>query len=392
VAISLYTHGLLHRRRIASAGIGAALLSVLFITAPANAATTDAISAPASPPAAEVTASVEQVATAPVEQAPAEEVGTAATPSAASEVDVPTEPADEVDVPAEPVEAVSEVEEVASTAPSSAVPRTTSSASRVKDVVSSVPSPGEATNSASSAVPVDVPSGADPAAVDPTAIVGRLVEKTGESPVSEPHVDALVDEARRHSTETVAAATGRLTVSRGEPALPPGPLTLAISAEAEGMRPSATAPVGMETTSDHRRAAFPNLRWRSGLLPNPMAIALPLGGSAYLNDAGALDTDKTPGPTSPRWGMGLSPSMKILAAATGPGDRGLGNPAPPDLPPPAPQSPATAEGDAGGPSSVPVVALLALLALAAPAARRRLGEVAAFRPPTPFVCALERPG
>jgi hypothetical protein len=59
-----------------------------------------------------------------------------------------------------------------------------------------------------------------------------------------------------------------------------------------------------------------------------------------------------------------------------------------------PGSPAGAAAGAGTGSSsfVPIAALLALLALAAPAIFRRLGELADLRAPTPFVCALERPG
>jgi MYXO-CTERM domain-containing protein len=380
--VSLCIHGLRHWRQIACAGIGATLLSVLLMAAPANAETSDAISAPTSPPAAEITASVEQVGTAPVEPAPVEEVETAATPSAANEVDVPAEPA----------EVVSEVEDVASAPPSSVAPRATSSTPPVKDIVSSVPSPGEATRSASAAVPVDVPSGTEPAAVDPNAITDRIVKEAREVSVPERNVAALVDGVRQHSTETIAAATGRLTASSGELALPSGPLTPAISAGAEEGRPPAAAPVVTETRSD-RPAPFPSLQRRSGLLPSPKAVELRPGLGEYLSDAGVLDIAKAPGPAPHHWGIGLSPRTEIgETAPAGPRDSRLGGPSAPELPPPAPQSPVTAVGDTGGPSSVPVVALLALLALVAPAARRRLGEVAAFRPPTPFVCALERPG
>ena len=340
---------------------------------PANAETPAAVSAPASPPAAEITGSVEQVGTAPAAQAPVAEVETAAPPSAAGEGDVPSEPA----------EVASKVEDVAGGAPSS-IPQ-------VRDIASPAPSPGEAIRSASADVPVDVPSGPGPAAMDPNAITGRVVEETREDPVPERQVAELVDGTRRHSTETVAATTGRLTASPAELALPARPLTPAISAGAEEMRPSAAAPVVTETTSD-RPAAFPNLQRRSGLLPNPTALELPPELGEYSGDADALDIAKTPGSAPPRWGIGLSPRTRIAGTEIAGGDGRLGNSAPPDLPPPAPQPPATAVGDGGGPSSVPVVALLALLALAAPAARRRLGEVAAFRPPTPFVCALERPG
>ncbi len=61
-------------------------------------------------------------------------------------------------------------------------------------------------------------------------------------------------------------------------------------------------------------------------------------------------------------------------------------------PKPLPSSPQGEVSGAGGSSFVPIAALLALLALAAPAIFRRLGERADFRAPTPFVCALERPG
>ncbi len=62
-----------------------------------------------------------------------------------------------------------------------------------------------------------------------------------------------------------------------------------------------------------------------------------------------------------------------------------------NLPTP-PGSPDAVASGLGGSSFVPIVALLALLALAAPAIFRRPGEVPLFRAPTPFVCALERPG
>jgi len=70
----------------------------------------------------------------------------------------------------------------------------------------------------------------------------------------------------------------------------------------------------------------------------------------------------------------------------------LGSPTPADVPLPAPGSPGAVASGSGGPSFVPLVALLALLALAVPTTLRRLGEPAAWLPPIPFVCALERPG
>jgi MYXO-CTERM domain-containing protein len=129
------------------------------------------------------------------------------------------------------------------------------------------------------------------------------------------------------------------------------------------------------------------------LLPSTAAIDPPLSLGAYLIDASVFRIANVAGSMPKNWEMGLFPSIAAAETAfAGPSDERSGNPARPDLPPPAPQSPATAGGSSGGSSFVPVVALLALLALVAPTARRRLGEVAAFRAPTPFVCALERPG
>ncbi len=65
--------------------------------------------------------------------------------------------------------------------------------------------------------------------------------------------------------------------------------------------------------------------------------------------------------------------------------------APLDAPAPPPGSSQTGAGSSNSPFT-PIVALLALLALAVPAASRRLGMGPDFRAPTPFVCALERPG
>lgn len=97
-----------------------------------------------------------------------------------------------------------------------------------------------------------------------------------------------------------------------------------------------------------------------------------------------------------------SPSLKGLPSfgVASPSGRGQGDtestaPAErPSGPSPleAPSSPAGSSEGQAGTSFIPLVALLALLALAALATRRRLGRGADFRPPVPFVCALERPG
>ena len=83
---------------------------------------------------------------------------------------------------------------------------------------------------------------------------------------------------------------------------------------------------------------------------------------------------------------GIHSAPTSSMAGTSPDDR-----APLDGPMPAPGSSGAAAGSTGS-FFVPLAALLALLALAVPAAMRRFGEVPDFRLPTPFVCALERPG
>lgn len=87
-----------------------------------------------------------------------------------------------------------------------------------------------------------------------------------------------------------------------------------------------------------------------------------------------------------------SPSPVFLSnGATSAGQHSNGS-APLDVPGPLPRSPGVAVGGSGASFFVPIAALLALLALVAPAIHRRLREAPDFPVPTPFVCALERPG
>jgi hypothetical protein len=95
---------------------------------------------------------------------------------------------------------------------------------------------------------------------------------------------------------------------------------------------------------------------------------------------------------------GLMRRPLVPPAATGVPPGGASEPpgglAPLDgnYPMPSPGTPDGAVSGLGSSSFVPIVALLALLALAAAAIFRRLGEGPDFRAPTPFACALERPG
>lgn len=87
-------------------------------------------------------------------------------------------------------------------------------------------------------------------------------------------------------------------------------------------------------------------------------------------------------PTRPRYGSPIASGRHPGGAA--PIER--------DRPNPASHSALSVGSGAGASFFVPIAALLALLALAAPAILRRFREAPGCRAPTPFVCALERPG
>jgi MYXO-CTERM domain-containing protein len=147
--------------------------------------------------------------------------------------------------------------------------------------------------------------------------------------------------------------------------------------------------------------------------PAPTAAHLPLPQSWLLISTPLLHVDET-SLTEPLSGyLGQSATSEVsrvgppglqrpFRVATAPWDalahfdgRGIAGHsderAPLDAPMPPPGSSQTAAGSSNSPFT-PIVALLALLALAAAAASRRLGKGQDFRAPTPFVCALERPG
>jgi hypothetical protein len=122
----------------------------------------------------------------------------------------------------------------------------------------------------------------------------------------------------------------------------------------------------------------------------------PQPGAAPREGLGSFDLDASRLPfaqtPSPNPGDALLPgSTPGLNVGTG-ADRGspTPTPSPPDGPRDAPGS--FGAGPSGGSFSPPIAALLALLALVVPAIRRRPWEVPTLPAPTPFACALERPG
>ncbi len=95
----------------------------------------------------------------------------------------------------------------------------------------------------------------------------------------------------------------------------------------------------------------------------------------------------TPGSTFGPAGSGVlsAPSAPPIEPGNGPQNS-------PQAPLPAPSGTTSLTGGFGGSFFVPIAALMALVGLSAPAILRRLREAAALPAPTPFICALERPG
>jgi hypothetical protein len=116
--------------------------------------------------------------------------------------------------------------------------------------------------------------------------------------------------------------------------------------------------------------------------------------SSFADWIGGIGASENEGLASPAQDLAGSSFGSALAATETRLGSLAGHPAN-DSPSDRPAAPSQSLGASAGSGSsffVPLAALLALLALAAPATFRRLREVPAFRPPTPFVCALERPG
>jgi hypothetical protein len=227
---------------------------------------------------------------------------------------------------------------------------------------------------------------------------GRLKPGEWAGPTSKQRLSELTDGVRRVPIGTAVLATERVRdalidpVSQAadlfDPILSDPILSTNGAAEAPvGPSPAGGQPAANGTTTFTQS---PNL----GLLSSRNPIALELVPGVYLPTiAGSKANRALPAKRSD--GEAARSSTGGVANTDTPSDATAVNrasPTPSDVPPPAPESPATAVADSGGTSFVPIAALLALLALVAPAATRRLGKAPDFRAPTPFTCALERPG
>ncbi len=153
--------------------------------------------------------------------------------------------------------------------------------------------------------------------------------------------------------------------------------------------PAAPAAPPNQTLPLHQAPVGKNLlagAWL-GLLPEA-GESVP---ATYTADTAAIDLLSVESPNGSIGLAGAQPSM-LLGPAAGAIPH-FNAPASPDAPG-SPMGSATGVTTSGSGASffVPIAALLALLALASPAISRRLRELPDFPAPTPFVCALERPG
>jgi len=358
----------------------ASALLLLVFSARAAADGLDAAAATASPPAGEVSAPVQAT---PTPQAVASEPAEVAEPEASTSA--------ESDPPATP-----------SAAPP-ATPATHASTAHLPEP-DDLPSPAASAKPNTLAVH-NIPKGAT--GVPSTDPVAELTRTANRAPAKA--TAAIADSAR----STVKAVDRVAPVDR-VPALPDHPLQMASGAlkMARSALPDGVLGIAVpEGVEDLRSPSGAPLEVGADALSPPATPAIPR--TATAEPAGSLDKsqirhlldfagiDSLP-PVAP----GLPTSSSASHPGLDPGGGDLGDvsagpvnerfadltPLDGNPPQPAPGSSQAGTAGAGGTSFIPIAALLALLALAAPAILRRLGEGPGFRPPTPFVCALERPG
>jgi hypothetical protein len=203
--------------------------------------------------------------------------------------------------------------------------------------------------------------------------VDAVVKSTGAS-----HVPIVKDTTRRAGD----AASSLVGTAAGE-------------AETDGApQHSSPGPGATERTTVERPVGPASRRGRVELPPSPspraandLALSAPseevrlaVPGNASTIRLTAVDVRRAAGVTAP-----------LLGNDAGPTRTGLSRNAP--SPPPPPVGAAASLGGGGfGPSLLLFFALLSLFALAAPRAPTRLLPATVRYRPTPFICALERPG
>lgn len=262
-------------------------------------------------------------------------------------------------------------------------------------VQTELPSTAPSPDSAADNIPPVVPTPSEEA----TSATTSLASTTPAAPVSA----APVDRALPRSAATVNSAADA-AIEVGEQAgidtdALPTPVRQAADLldSVAQMSEEAAAPTGPSPAQPAESAPKP-ARVGAALTRNAITPGLfPSPGEPLTAKAGESRVERVPLSLDATRGAihalaGSIATAIALTTDTNRDNRPAGGHTPSHLPPPAPDSPATAVASSGGTSFVPLAALLALLALAAPATLRRLGRAPDFQVPTRFVCALERPG
>jgi hypothetical protein len=330
--------------------------------------------------------------------AAAETDGLAAVEAVAAEVPVS---APETTAPPTEIAAVEDVaSEEAPVAPVEEAPAVPAEAASVAEAVPLNPVPVSEPDAASVPEPTGVAASDRGRALPSTDAIGAsvgervsgLTERTAEVAETGREVVrapvAVIEEAAQ--TPPLAAILDFIASSVTESALP------AIG----GLLPPVTPPAGMDPPASPAGGPTSNPAPMPSLSGSVAGVALatetqaaaPLGLAEYLRAVGgaappraAVAQSTAAAAASPLW------DRYATAADLGPSASGHPSPSPADSPMQPSDSPAIGAGS-GGSLFVPLAALLALLALAAPATFRRRMEVPELPAPTPFVCALERPG
>jgi hypothetical protein len=330
----------------------------------------------------------------------------ASAPPATAAVSVPVEQISEAAVSAVPVEDAEAP--IPSAEPGETREATSSTQTTVTSVVDDTVA-SAASNPPLSSPPVGGGVRSAATVVDSVSTAATSVAPAGGEPettivsAATRHVAPLAEGIRRDSSEAIASVrqVPAETISVLTNRLPAGPagslplLNLPSPATAEAMLP----PAGIFQTGGESSKDGP-FNFPGSLQTSFFSQWSPIVSPGYATEYLTLSKFASVGTAGPalqhlgRQGRVLlaAASSSVGATLASAAAHGPGSPAPMNIPLPAPGSPGVIAPSSGDTFFVPFAALLALLALVAPASTRRLREAPDFRAPTPFVCALERPG
>ena len=250
----------------------------------------------------------------------------------------------------------------------------------------------------------------DAAVPSPQAVANSVSEVTDEAGAlrttaavvsgSQQQVTRLAESVRQNAAKTIErirqeSATVIASATKRPPAIPALPELLDSIAPARvaAVPPTAGPTPEIASIAETGGAASLLEQTPAGSLSRLDTVALTESMGKYLVQPDGVGTVGFAASDRPdRGGEARSSSPAAGSKLADIASDRFASPPPVNIPLPTPGSPATTASGSGGSSFVPLVALLALLALAAPATLRRLWEAPDFRAPTPFVCALERPG